>query len=297
MEMQQIRYFLALSRTLNFTRAAEECNVSQPALTRAVQALEAELGGELIRRERAQSHLTELGRRMLPLMQQCYEAAVSAKSLARAVQTNEVALLPIAIANSVSLSSFVPPVAELFRTYPGLQLKIRRGSAASVLDMLKSGDIELAIAGPLGTAWERLDMWPLFEEQMVVAVHRDHRLSRVNDIGVRHLAGEHLVLRSGCEMETAVTALLEQHGVVPGTTHEIDTDDEFMALLQANVGVAVVPETLIRGTALHRLRLPEWSLRRTVHAYAVAGRRRAPVATTLLNLLRAAELPAEREVA
>ncbi|HYZ61551.1 MAG TPA: LysR family transcriptional regulator, partial [Acetobacteraceae bacterium] len=192
MEMQQIRYFLALSRTLNFTRAAEECNVSQPALTRAVQALEAELGGELIRRERAQSHLTELGRRMLPLMQQCYDAAVSAKSLARAVQTNEVALLPIAISNSVSLSSFVAPVAELFRTYPGLQLKIRRGSAAGVLEMLKGGEVELAVAGALGTAWERLEEWPLFEEQMVVAVHRDHRLSRVNDIGVRHLAGEHL---------------------------------------------------------------------------------------------------------
>ncbi|MBY0421745.1 MAG: LysR family transcriptional regulator, partial [Parvularculaceae bacterium] len=62
MEMQQIRYFLALSRTLNFTRAAEECNVSQPALTRAIQALEAELGGELIRREHSRSHLTELGK-------------------------------------------------------------------------------------------------------------------------------------------------------------------------------------------------------------------------------------------
>ena len=49
MEMQQIKYYLALAQTLNFTRAAEECNVSQPALTRAIQALEGELGGELIR--------------------------------------------------------------------------------------------------------------------------------------------------------------------------------------------------------------------------------------------------------
>ncbi len=65
MEMQQIRYFLALARTLNFTRAAEECNVSQSALTRAIQALEGELGGELLRREHNRSHLTELGKRML----------------------------------------------------------------------------------------------------------------------------------------------------------------------------------------------------------------------------------------
>jgi DNA-binding transcriptional LysR family regulator len=50
MEMQQVRYFLALARELNFTRAAEACNVTQPALTRAIQALEAELGGRLFHR-------------------------------------------------------------------------------------------------------------------------------------------------------------------------------------------------------------------------------------------------------
>jgi DNA-binding transcriptional LysR family regulator len=48
MEMHQIRYFLAAARTLNFTRAAEECNVAQPSLTRAIQQLEEELGGDLI---------------------------------------------------------------------------------------------------------------------------------------------------------------------------------------------------------------------------------------------------------
>ena len=91
MEMQQVRYFLSLARTLNFTRAAEECNVSQPSLTRAIRLLEEELGGELLRRERRQSHLTELGQRMLPLMQQCYESALSAKRLARSIKTNEIA--------------------------------------------------------------------------------------------------------------------------------------------------------------------------------------------------------------
>ena len=52
MEMHQVRYFLAVARTLNFTRAADECNVTQPSLTRAIKQLEAELGGDLFRRER-----------------------------------------------------------------------------------------------------------------------------------------------------------------------------------------------------------------------------------------------------
>ncbi len=60
MEMHQVRYFLAVARTRNFTRAAEECNVSQPSLTRAIQKLEGELGGPLFRREHSLSHLTDL---------------------------------------------------------------------------------------------------------------------------------------------------------------------------------------------------------------------------------------------
>ena len=54
MEMHQVRYFLAVARMLNFTRAADECNVTQPSLTRAIKQLEAELGGDLFRRERPQ---------------------------------------------------------------------------------------------------------------------------------------------------------------------------------------------------------------------------------------------------
>jgi DNA-binding transcriptional LysR family regulator len=65
-ELFQIRYFLALSETLNFTQAADKCHVSQPSLTRAIKSLEIELGGELLRRERALSHLTDLGESVLP---------------------------------------------------------------------------------------------------------------------------------------------------------------------------------------------------------------------------------------
>ena len=66
--MQQVRYFLAVAGTLNFTRAAERCNVSQPSLTRAIQSLEAELGGPLFHRERGNTHLTELGRIIQPFL-------------------------------------------------------------------------------------------------------------------------------------------------------------------------------------------------------------------------------------
>src|SRR5215510_5823474 len=80
MEMHQVRYFLATVSELNFTKAAERCNVTQPSLTRAIKQLEEELGGDLFRRERPQAQLTELGERMYPLLKQCYESALWASS-------------------------------------------------------------------------------------------------------------------------------------------------------------------------------------------------------------------------
>jgi len=85
MEMHQVRYFLAMARLLNFTRAADECNVTQPSLTRAIQKLEDELGGALFRRERSRTHLTDLGRLMLPHLERTFEAAEAAKQLAKGV--------------------------------------------------------------------------------------------------------------------------------------------------------------------------------------------------------------------
>jgi DNA-binding transcriptional LysR family regulator len=117
--MHQIRYFLAVGETLNLTRAAERCNVAQPALTRAIKALESELGGELLRRERALSHLTELGQRMLPMLRQCYETTLTAKVVAASMNKGEAAPLALAISHTVALGHFAPALREL-RAFPPL---------------------------------------------------------------------------------------------------------------------------------------------------------------------------------
>ena len=70
MEMHQVRYFLTLCDELNFTRAAEKCNVAQPALTRAIKLLENEFGGLLFHRERADLYSSELGAAVRPYLEE-----------------------------------------------------------------------------------------------------------------------------------------------------------------------------------------------------------------------------------
>ena len=291
MEMQQIRYFLALARTLNFTRAAEECEVSQSAMTRAIQALEAELGGDLIRREHNKSHLTELGKRMLPLMERCLDSALTAKALARSISRDQVAPLSLAVSHSVNIELVMGSIAEVFRALPGLQLRLRHGDGDEVLDLLKRGDAEIAVAGPL-QAWERLDRWPLFDEPFEVAVRDDHPLAFENNVTLEKLKAYPLFSQSGCEMRDTAARILETHGIPIANVHEVATLHDLIAVTANGLGVALLPRSAPRMDSMRRVPAADLAFTRTVSAYAVAGRRRETAAAALLNVLRSAPLEA-----
>jgi DNA-binding transcriptional LysR family regulator len=288
MEMQQVRYFLALAGTRNFTRAAEQCHVSQPALTRAIQALEDELGGELIRREGRLSHLTELGRRMEPLLRQCYEGATQAKALARAVQAGDLATLTLAISHTVAVELLLGVISELYRAFPSLQLKIRRGSAAEIARLLKDGDVDIAVAGPLGETWDRLESWPMFTEAYELVLGAGHPLALRNEpaADLEHLRGERFLVQVGGEMAEAQRDRLSAQGLALDHAHEVETDRDLAALLEAGLGVAVAPSSAPRSPGLRRLAFPALDLHRTVCVYAAAGRKRTAEAATLLNMMR-----------
>lgn len=288
MEMHQIRYFLAVGETLNLTKAAERCNVAQPSLTRAIKALESELGGELLRRERSLSHLTELGQRMLPMLRQCYETALTAKTVAASIKTGEIAPLTVAVSRAVALSPFAATLRELSRALPGLRLKLSRGSSGEVAESLKAGSVELAIAGPLAEAWSRLDAFPLFEEPFDLVVSETHRLAARDTIGFKELASETLLVNTGCEMAEQLSARLAANGILDDAAHQAATQEDLLTLVKANVGVAVIPGG-VEMSGLRRIKLRELNLARVVSAYVVAGRRRSVACATLLNMLRSAD--------
>lgn len=289
MEMHQIRYFLAVTRTLNFTRAAEECNVAQPSLTRAVKLLEDELGGELFRRERNLTHLTELGIRMQPLLQQCYDSAQSAKSLATSLKTGKIAPLSIALSRTIGMGLIVTQLRELVGAFQGLELRFVRGNSDEIGEALKKGDAEIALAGSLGDNWERLDAWPLFSETISLLVPAVHPFAGRNSVDIQELASERLLQRTYCEQSDMLMQRLKSEGGMSGLSHSVANESDLAALLEANVGVAIAPRSTAIPASAKRLHLNGLEMRRTVSLYAVAGRPRSPAGGMLIKLLRAAD--------
>jgi len=288
MEMHQVRYFLAVARMLNFTRAADECNVSQPSLTRAIKQLEAELGGDLLRRERP-TQLTELGQRMHPLLKQCYEAAAGARSLASAFKSGEVGALRIALTHSVDLSLLIPFLNQIKRQFNRLELRFLRGDSREVAEMLKKGEAELGIAAELDESWGRLDSWPLFTEDFRLVLSKDHRLAKRDGIALEDLQSEQWLSRNYCEHAGRLSASLREHGLNCEHRHQISSERDLIELLDAEVGVAVIPVTSPIPPTLKRTTVDGLDARRTVHLYGVAGRERTAVASAVMRMLRGAD--------
>ena len=286
--MHQVRYFLAVAKTRNFTQAAELCHVAQPSLSRAIKKLEEELGGDLFRRERNLSHLTEIGRQMVPLLTQCYESALSAKGLAASFKKGGSPPLHLALSHTVNMQLLVQPRTEVVKAFPGLELKFHRGTAGEVADRLKSGDAELGLACPLGDPWDRFEAWVLYTEPYRLVVHKDHALARRKAVELKELAGLRLLSRPYGEQEGALAEMLVKHGIQHDTGDTIGSDQDMMDLLGANVSAGILPRSACSSDTLRSIAIEGLEVTRPVALYAVAGRQRSPAASLLVKLLRAA---------
>ena len=200
MELHQVRYYVALCKTLNFTRAAEACNVTQPALTRAIQRLEEELGGPLFQRERNLTQLTELGRLMRPLLEQTLAAAEAAKEHATRFRKSEVASLRLGLPPTISARVVTTSLQELTRRIPTLDLELKMAGQNALIEALLQGEIDAAFLDQRKDLPERFSSWPLFKERYRLAFAPAHPLAAHEAIALAALNGAALLGRRDCDI-------------------------------------------------------------------------------------------------
>ena len=296
MEMHQIRYFLSASETLNFSHAAKSCHVSQPSLTRAIKKLEAELDGELFRRERSRTHLTELGRSMLPLLRQSYESALAAKAQAEHYRRADVAPLRLGLSSTISIEFLLPVLDELSFTLPGLELHLDRGEAEEVLADLEKGAIELGITAVAGNVWERIDRYLLFAESFVVIAPSDHPLAGKRTVPIEALKDQHLLPRPYCEHHQSLELALQDRNIAFKSSHKPANESDLMALVSRGHGIGIIPRSTAVPCDVVAVPFKDIELSRNVTLLSVSGRQHSAAAAGLLKLLRAADWSANEGI-
>jgi len=277
MEMHQVRYFLAVAEELNFSRAAEKCNVSQPSLSRAIQLLEGEFGGQLFRREHSRTHLSDLGKMIRPHLETVYNAAKKAKELSRDVTKMQKTPFKLGIMSTISPNEIVDLIAALEARYEGLELRLCDASAADLRKRLLVGDLEVVIyALPGEEADERTHVQPLFSEQMVIAVNRQHRLANEVGFPVKELNGEHYIHRMNCEFAGYADHILQEKGVTCTPTFWSERDEWTLAMVAAGLGFAFMPANSVNHPDVVGIPVVEPEFWRQVNLVTVRGRPYSP---------------------
>ena len=273
MEMHQVRYFLALSEELNFTRAAERCNVAQPSLTRAIRLLEDELGGPLFHRERANTHLSELGRMVKPYLEQVAAQAAAAKRNALDFTKLKRAVLKLGVMCTLAPANLLELVRALAERHPGIEVQIVDAQPGALCERLAAGDLEVAITcHPREAADDRFHLLPLFREPFVIALPPAHPLAERNAVRVRDLDGERYLERSHCEHGAVAEAIFAEQGVQDVTVYRSDRDDWILAMVAAGMGYAFLPEQCAFHPDIAVRRLVEPEIWREVNLVTVRGR-------------------------
>jgi len=276
MEMQQVRYFVALAETLNFTRAADQCNVSQPALTRAIQQLEHEFGGPLFHRERNNTHLSELGRMMLPYLETVHASTQAAKAAARSAKKIENVTMTLGAMCTIGPQLIADLIVRFQAEHPDIEVNVIDGEARVMIEKLEKGDLHLSIVGVPEELPDTLHQVPVFSERFVIVIPRNHPWAEKNAIRVAELHGEPYVGRTNCEVFQMVTQDFARRGVTTKKVFSSPRDDWVQKMIKAGLGFGFFPEYCVTDPDLVVRPLIEPEYSRTIYLATVRGRPQSP---------------------
>jgi DNA-binding transcriptional LysR family regulator len=287
MEMHEIRYFLAASRTLNFHRAAETVHVTQPALTRAIQKLEGELGGKLFHRERNHVQLTDFGSLMRTHLEEIYRRSESAKETARNFLTLQAAPLKLGVMCTIGPVRFVSFLNEFRQAHPGIAVTVIEGVPSRLTELLLEGELDVALMAQPQPFDDHLRPEPIYIERFGLAFSTGHPFERRKTLSLKDAAGEPYLERINCEYGNHIDALCEEHGINIESAYRSEREDWIMAMVAAGMGVCFVPEfsAASQPGVCHRP-VVDPEVVRQVSLVTFTGRSQSPAITAFAEAVR-----------
>jgi LysR family hydrogen peroxide-inducible transcriptional activator len=239
MELSQLRYFLKIAEHANITKAGEELGITQPALSRAIAKLEAEIGQPLFERKSRNVMLTDAGRQFQVRAEQILTLVDD--TIAELTDREDHGRIRVGAIPTIA-PFFLPTVLRDFRDhYPDVQIVAFEETTDKLLQHCNQGEIDVAIvAAPVLAQY--LETEPLFEEELLLVLPKDHELADRKSISLPDLRNYPFVLldEAHCLSET-VLAHCRQRSFQPVTvehTSQLATVEELVAL---GHGVSLIP--------------------------------------------------------
>jgi len=293
MDFNQVRYFLALAETLNFTRAAERCYVSQPALTQGIKRLEDELGGELVVRDGRYTELTELGRGLRAHFEQINRTRHLVRTTAKAIVSGDVADVNIGVMCTIGPRLLAGMLNDFQMNHPMISIVLHDVTPPAIADLLLTGGLDAVFCARHGPAHPRLRYVNLFEEPMVVAFSKGHEFSNLDSVPLTELLKQPYVERLHCEFRQEAHDFASDCEFELNVVFRSEREDWIQTLIHDGVGVIVIPRFSLLEPELDHRPIVEPALSRTVELALVNDSEISPALQRLMDEATAYDWPSQ----
>ena len=247
MELQQMRYVIAVAETKNFTRAARQCLVVQSALSHQIARLERELGAKLFERTSRRVELTPAGVAFLPAARQALEAAERARAEVTAVSGEIRGRLAIGAIPSVGAVDLLGTLQDFRACHPRVQISLQVGMSDHLVDDVRQGRLDIAFLGlPDGTEPRGVTARALARGALVAVVHPTHPLAGERDVDAERLSAELFVdFPAGSPGRAQAEQAFTAAGVHRVVAFEVVAVDYFGELIRRNLCIGLLPESIV----------------------------------------------------
>jgi len=255
MEMHQLRYVVAVARARNFSRAAEQCHVSQPSLSQQIQKLEEELGERLFDRMKREVKLTAHGEAFLPRALRILEEVDLARREASDARCLLRGRLIVGVLPTIAPYLLPAVLGDFAKRFPGVEIVVEEETTALLLKLANGCEIDFAVASrPIQD--RRMEVKDLFTEELRLALPPRHPLTRKRTVRMADLEKEpFIVMKEGHCLGDQVLNFCERRDLKPTISFRSAQLETIQALVHSGVGISLVPEMAARKK---RAGLPEY---------------------------------------
>jgi DNA-binding transcriptional LysR family regulator len=249
MDFRQLRYFVAVAEELNFSRAAERLNISQPPLSIQIKAMEEELGTVLLARTRHSVALTQAGKLLLDHARTALQGLDRTSDLVRRAGRGEAGLIRMGFVGSVPmLDLFSYLLAGFNQRYPNVRIDLNNMSTSRQIAALAMDEIDVGFIRPSQQCrpGPALRVHPVWTDRLKVFLPARHKLASVaGPVSISALRDQEFIgiaAGSGCGVLDFTTTACSAAGFVPRVVHETHDLRTVLWLVAAGLGISLLPE-------------------------------------------------------
>ena len=248
MELQQLRYAVAIAEEQSFTRAAQRCFVVQSALSRQIKSLESELGVRLFARTSRKVEVTPAGEAFVKQARLCLQAAERAKASAAAAHGQIRGSLTIGVIPTVTAVDIAAVLGAFRRSYPEVGMQVRTGGSDEFLRRIAAGQLDVGVLGLAeGVTPRGVQTRELSQERLVAVLSEGHRLAGRRRLRLKDLADEPFVdFPEGSSGREQSDLAFERARLRREVSLEVNTADLLTGLVRQGLGVALVAPSVAR---------------------------------------------------